>query len=70
MVWLYGRAFSFGPSNSARVEGTNLCKRGHLVLVTVNRRLNISGHLDLSEAIGGECAPSGNGGTLDMIVAT
>ncbi|MBV8738684.1 MAG: carboxylesterase/lipase family protein [Alphaproteobacteria bacterium] len=69
MVWLHGGGFSFGSSNNARLEGTNLCKRGDVVLVTVNQRLNIFGHLDLSEAIGGEYAQSGNAGTLDMVAA-
>lgn len=69
MVWLHGGAFSFGSSNSARLQGTNLCKCGDVVLVTVNHRLNIFGHLDLSETIGGEHTQSGNAGTLDMIAA-
>jgi para-nitrobenzyl esterase len=46
-----------------------LCRRGDVVLVTVNQRLNIFGHLDLSEIGGAEYAASGNAGTLDMIAA-
>ena len=69
MVWLHGGAFSFGSSNSLRLQGMRLCKRGDVVLVTVNQRLNIFGHLDLSQFGGAEYATSGNAGTLDMVAA-
>jgi para-nitrobenzyl esterase len=69
MVWLHGGAFSYGSSNSLRLQGMRLCKRGDVVVVTVNQRLNIFGHLDLSEVGGAEYAASGNAGTLDMIAA-
>jgi len=69
MVWLHGGAFSFGSSNSARLEGKSLCRHGEVVLVTVNQRLNIFGFLDLSETAGAEYALSGNAGTLDMLAA-
>ncbi len=69
MVWFHGGAFAFGSSNNARLEGVNLCKRGDVVLVTVNQRLNIFGHLDLAEIGGPEFAASGNAGALDMIAA-
>ncbi len=69
MVWFHGGAFAFGSSNGARLEGVNLCKRGDVVLVTVNQRLNIFGHLDLSEIGGPEFVASGNAGALDMVAA-
>jgi len=69
MVWLHGGAFSYGSSNSLRLQGMRLCARGDVVLVTVNQRLNIFGHLDLSQCGGAEYAASGNAGTLDMIAA-
>ena len=69
MVWLHGGAFSFGSSNSLRLQGMRLCKREDVVLVTVNQRLNIFGHLDLSELGGAEYAQSGNAGVLDMLAA-
>ena len=69
MVWLHGGAFSYGSANSERLRGSRLAKRGDVVVVTVNHRLNIFGHLDLSE-IGGEAfSKSGNAGTLDMVAA-
>jgi para-nitrobenzyl esterase len=69
MVWLHGGAFSFGSANSLRLQGMRLCKRGDVVLVTVNQRLNIFGHLDLSEIGGPDYAQSGNAGLLDMLAA-
>jgi para-nitrobenzyl esterase len=69
MVWLHGGAFSFGSANSMRLQGMHLCRDNDVVLVTVNQRLNIFGHLDLSEFGGDDYARSGNAGTLDMIAA-
>ena len=69
MVWFHGGAFSFGSANAARLTGSRLCKRGGVVVVTVNQRLNIFGHLDLSSLGGAAFAHSGNAGTLDMVAA-
>jgi para-nitrobenzyl esterase len=69
MVWYHGGAFSYGSANQPRTDGTNLAKRGDVVVVTVNQRLNILGHLDLAEFGGAEFVSSGNGGTLDMLAA-
>ncbi len=69
MVWFHGGAFAFGSANSARLDGTNLARRGDVVVVTVNQRLNILGFLDLSEVGGADYAHSGNVGTLDMVAA-
>jgi len=69
MVWLHGGAFSYGSANSLRYDGTNLARKHDVVLVAVNHRLNIFGHLDLS-AVGGErFAQSGNAGVLDLVAA-
>ncbi len=69
MVWLHGGAFSYGSANSPRYDGTNLASRNDVVVVAVNHRLNIFGHLDLS-AVGGErFAQSGNAGVLDLVAA-
>ena len=48
MVWLHGGAFSYGSANSPRYDSTNLARRNDVVVVAVNHRLNIFGHLDLS----------------------
>jgi para-nitrobenzyl esterase len=69
MVWLHGGAFSYGSANSPRYDSTNLVRRNDVVVVAVNHRLNIFGHLDLS-GIGDErFAQSGNAGTLDLVAA-
>src|SRR4051794_37878679 len=65
MVWFHGGAFAYGNANSPRTKGTRLAARNDVVVVTVNQRLNIFGHLDLSGA-GGDPL-SGNAGTLDMV---
>lgn len=69
MVWFHGGAFSYGTANAARLQGSRLAKRGDVVVVTVNQRLNIFGFLDLSRVGGTDFAASGNAGTLDMIAA-
>ena len=69
MVWLHGGAFAYGSANAERLRGSRLAKRGDVVVVSVNHRLNIFGHLDLSEVGGPAYAQSGNAGVLDMIAA-
>ena len=69
MVWLHGGAFSYGSANSERLRGSRLAKRGDVVVVTVNHRLNIFGHLDLSDIGGTDYQHSGNAGVLDLITA-
>ena len=74
MVWLHGGAFSYGSANSPRYDSTRLAGRNGVVVVAVNHRLNIFGHLDLSavEKSGGggeRFAQSGNVGVLDLVAA-
>ena len=69
MVWLHGGAFSFGTGNGERTRGSRLCRRGDVVVVNVNHRLNILGFLDLSAAGGPAYAASGNAGILDLVAA-
>jgi para-nitrobenzyl esterase len=69
MVWFHGGAFAYGNANSPRTHGTRLASRNDVVVVTVNQRLNIFGHLDLSAAGGEPFRLSGNAATLDMIAA-
>ncbi|MEA2739993.1 MAG: para-nitrobenzyl esterase [Acetobacteraceae bacterium] len=69
MVWFHGGAFAYGNANTPRTRGSRLAARNDVVVVTVNQRLNIFGHLDLS-AFGGEAFRlSGNAGTLDMVAS-
>jgi para-nitrobenzyl esterase len=69
MVWLHGGAFSYGSANSPRYDSTNLARRNDVVVIAVNHRLNIFGHLDLSQIGGERFAQSGNVGVLDLVLA-
>jgi para-nitrobenzyl esterase len=69
MVWLHGGAFAYGSGNRAVTEGANLAKRGDVVVVSVNHRLNICGYLHLADLGGERFAQSGNAGSLDMVAA-
>jgi para-nitrobenzyl esterase len=69
MVWYHGGAFAFGSANMPRLDGTHLAANHDVVVVTVNQRLNILGHLHLADLAGEEFAASGNAGTLDMLAA-
>jgi para-nitrobenzyl esterase len=69
MVWYHGGAFAFGSANMPRLDGTSLAARHDVVVVTVNQRLNILGHLHLADLGGEGFATSGNAGTLDMLAA-
>jgi para-nitrobenzyl esterase len=69
MVWLHGGGFTAGNGQEHRAyEGENLARRGDVVLVSVNHRLNVFGYLDLS-AFGEQYAASGNVGMLDIVAA-
>lgn len=69
MVWLHGGAFAYGSGNRAVTDGANLARRGDVVVVSVNHRLNICGYLHLEDTGGERFAGSGNAGSLDMVAA-
>ncbi|HEX3862908.1 MAG TPA: carboxylesterase family protein [Stellaceae bacterium] len=69
MVWLHGGAFAYGSGNRAVTDGANLARRGDVVVVSVNHRLNIFGFLHLAEIGGERFAHSGNAGVLDLVAA-
>lgn len=69
MVWLHGGAFSYGTGNGERTRGSRLARRGDVVVVCVNHRLNILGFLDLSAVGGTDYRHSGNAGMLDIVAA-
>jgi para-nitrobenzyl esterase len=69
MVWLHGGGYSAGSGQELPAyDGANLSKKGDVVLVSLNHRLNVLGFLDLS-AFGDKYARSGNVGLLDLIAA-
>jgi para-nitrobenzyl esterase len=69
MVWLHGGGFSTLSGSSPLYDGTALCRRGDVLVVTVNHRLNVFGFLHLGDLLGGEFAASGNQGMLDLVHA-
>ena len=69
MVWLHGGAFGYGSGNRAVTDGANLARRGDVVVVSVNHRLNIFGFLHLADIGGERYAHSGNAGVLDLVAA-
>ncbi len=68
MVWLHGGGFSMGTANNPVNDGKNLSQNGNVVVVSVNHRLNVFGHLDLS-AYGEKYKYSGNVGITDIVAA-
>jgi para-nitrobenzyl esterase len=69
MVWIHGGGFSTGSGGSPAYDGTNLARKGDVVTVTLNHRLNVFGHLYLARLGGTEYAESGNLGVLDLVAA-
>jgi len=69
MVWLHGGGFSAGSGQELKAyDGESIARRGDVVLVSLNHRLNIFGYLNLSK-YGQEYASSANVGMLDLVVA-
>ena len=66
MLWLHGGGFHVGASNDPMTYGEALAKKGDVVFVSVNHRLNILGFMDLS-ACGEKYAQSANVGMLDIV---
>jgi para-nitrobenzyl esterase len=69
MFYIHGGAYSHGSGSSPLYDGTRLCKRGDVVVVTVNHRLNGFGYLYLARLGGAQFADSGNAGMLDLVLA-
>ena len=69
MVWLHGGGFTNGSSiEQMSYDGENLSKKGDVVVVSLNHRLNVLGYLDLS-AYGEKYTYSGNVGIADLVAA-
>ncbi|MBV9501814.1 MAG: carboxylesterase/lipase family protein [Acidobacteriaceae bacterium] len=70
MVWLHGGGYSAGSGQELlSYDGENLARRGDVILVSLNHRLNTFGYLDLSTFGGEKYATSGNLGMLDIVAA-
>ena len=68
MFWCHGGGFATGSGSSPDNDGTNLARRGDVVVVTINHRLNVLGFADLGE-FNGDFAASGDAGMLDIVQA-
>ncbi len=69
LVWLHGGGFEAGSGSSVLYDGTNLARRGDVVLVSVNHRLGIFGHCHLADVFGDEFTGAANAGFLDLVAA-
>jgi para-nitrobenzyl esterase len=69
MFWIHGGGFQAGSGSSQGYDGANLCKRGDVVVVTINHRLNALGFAFFGDIGGEEFANIGNAGMLDIVAA-
>lgn len=69
MVWLHGGGFAYGSGAWPAYDGSNIAKRGDVVVVTLNHRLNAFGYLELADLAGPAYAKSGSAGMLDIVLA-
>ncbi len=69
LVYIHGGGYNNGSGSSPLYDGTRLCQRGDVVVVTLNHRLNAFGYLHLAELGDARFAESGNIGQLDLIQA-
>jgi len=69
LFYIHGGGYNNGSGSSPLYDGVNLCRRGDVVVVTVNHRLNAFGYLYLAELGGEDLQWSGNVGQLDLVQA-
>jgi len=69
MFYIHGGAYNNGSGSSPLYDGVRLCRRGDVVVVTVNHRLNAFGYLYLARHGGEPFGDSGNAGQLDLVLA-
>lgn len=69
LFYIHGGAYNNGSGSDPLYDGGNLARRGDVVVVTVNHRLNLFGYLYLAQLGGTALADSGNVGQLDLIQA-
>ncbi len=69
MLWFHGGGFEAGSASQPLYDGTRLARRGDVVVVSINHRLNVFGHCYLADRLGSDYALSGNVGFLDLVAA-
>jgi len=69
MVWLHGGAWANSSGSAPLIDGTNLVRRGDVVVLTVNHRLGALGYIYLGGLDPEQYPDSGNAGLLDLVAA-
>lgn len=69
LFYIHGGGYNNGSGSSPLYDGGNLCRRGDVVVITVNHRLNVFGYLYLAQFGEPDFAWSGNVGQLDLVQA-
>ncbi|MCC4596223.1 carboxylesterase/lipase family protein [Xanthomonas campestris pv. phormiicola] len=69
LFYIHGGAYNNGSGSDPLYDGVRLCRRGDVVVVSVNHRLNAFGYLYLAQLGGAAFAASGNVGQLDLVRA-
>jgi len=69
MVWCHGGGFATGSGSSPVTDGANLARRGDVVVVSLNHRLNVLGFSNLASVASADFAASGDVGMLDIVRA-
>ena len=69
MVWIHGGGFAAGSSQELKAyDGERLARRGDVVVVSMNHRINVLGYANLA-AHGSQYASAGLAGMLDLVLA-
>jgi len=68
MVWFHGGGFAVGSAAGDWQDGARLSQHADVVVVSVNHRLNVLGHLFL-DRLDPHFAGAGNAGLLDLVLA-
>ncbi len=69
VFYIHGGAYNNGSGSDPLYDGSALCRRGDVVVVTVNHRLNVFGYLYLAQLGDARFADAGNVGQLDLVQA-
>jgi para-nitrobenzyl esterase len=67
MFWCHGGGYAQESGSWPWVDGESLSRRGDVVVVTINHRLNLFGYFHLGDLGGEKYAASGNAGMLDLV---
>jgi para-nitrobenzyl esterase len=69
LFWCHGGGFVTGSGSSPVTDGANLARRGDVVVVSINHRLNVLGFTHLADLAGPDFSQSGDVGMLDIVHA-